>query len=79
MDAVQHEKIFLPFFTTKPHGTGLGMAIVKKIMDLHGGEIEIDSVPGHGTTVRLIIPRATAGSPVVAPTGGDHEASHSHR
>jgi PAS domain S-box-containing protein len=73
------EKMFLPFFTTKPNGTGLGLAIVKKIMDLHGGEIEIDSVPGHGTTVRLIIPRATAGSPVVAPTGGDHEASHSHR
>ena len=42
------EKIFLPFFTTKPTGTGLGMAIVKKIMDLHNGEIEIDSLPGAG-------------------------------
>ena len=52
------EKLFLPFFTTKPTGTGLGMAIVKKIMDLHGGEIEIDSAPGHGTTVRLVIPHA---------------------
>ena len=52
------EKIFLPFYTTKPTGTGLGMAIVKKIMDLHGGEIEIDSVPGRGTTIRLVIPRS---------------------
>jgi signal transduction histidine kinase len=58
------EKIFLPFYTTKPTGTGLGMAIVKKIMDLHGGEIEIDSAPGRGTTVRLVIPRATVAAPV---------------
>jgi PAS domain S-box-containing protein len=79
MDASQREKIFLPFFTTKPHGTGLGMAIVKKIMDLHGGEIEIDSAPGHGTTVRLIIPRAAPALPVAITTGGSHEASHSHR
>jgi PAS domain S-box-containing protein len=56
IDPEQRDKIFLPFFTTKPTGTGLGMAIVKKIMDLHSGEIEIDSRPGHGTTVRLIIP-----------------------
>jgi PAS domain S-box-containing protein len=49
-------KIFQPFFTTKPTGTGLGLVIVKKIMDLHGGDIEIDSVPGRGTSVRLVIP-----------------------
>jgi two-component system sensor histidine kinase HydH len=60
------EKIFLPFYTTKPTGTGLGMAIVKKIMDLHGGEIEIDSAPGRGTTVRLVIPRAMVAAPVGA-------------
>ena len=52
------EKIFLPFYTTKPTGTGLGMAIVKKLMDLHGGEIDIDSAPGRGTTVRLLLPPA---------------------
>ena len=52
------EKIFLPFYTTKPTGTGLGLAIVKKVMDLHGGEIEIDSAPGRGTTIRLVIPRS---------------------
>jgi PAS domain S-box-containing protein len=70
------EKLFLPFFTTKPTGTGLGMAIVRKIMDLHGGEIEIESQPGRGTTVRLIIPGVAP-----APTTDEvsHEASHSHR
>ncbi len=52
------EKVFLPFYTTKPTGTGLGLAIVKKIMDLHGGEIEVESTPGLGTTVRLVIPRS---------------------
>ena len=64
MELEHREKIFLPFYTTKPTGTGLGMAIVKKIMDLHGGEIEIDSAPGRGTTVRLVIPRATVAAPV---------------
>ncbi len=56
MASEHRDKIFLPFFTTKPTGTGLGMAIVKKIMDLHGGEIEVDSTPGEGTVVRLVIP-----------------------
>jgi PAS domain S-box-containing protein len=64
MAAESREKVFLPFYTTKPTGTGLGMAIVKKIMDLHGGEIEIDSAPGRGTVVRLVIPRATVAAPV---------------
>jgi PAS domain S-box-containing protein len=62
------DKLFLPFFTTKTTGTGLGLAIVKKIMDLHGGEIEIDSAPGRGTTVRLVIPHARLAEP--APLGG---------
>jgi signal transduction histidine kinase len=43
------------------------MPIVKKLMDLHGGEIEIDSVPGRGTIVRLILP--TAGRPAPAEIG----------
>jgi len=50
------EKIFLPFFTTKPSGTGLGMAIVKKIVDLHGGDVGVESAPGRGTRVRISLP-----------------------
>ena len=39
-------------------GTGLGMSIVKEILDIHGGRIEIESAPGHGTAVTLWLPRA---------------------
>jgi signal transduction histidine kinase/CRP-like cAMP-binding protein len=54
-------KIFEPFITYgKKHGTGLGMAIVKKIIDDHKGTIEIDSVLGKGTSVRLFLPLAAA-------------------
>jgi signal transduction histidine kinase len=60
MPVEARDKVFLPFFTTKPTGTGLGLVIVKKIMDLHGGQIEIDSMPGGGTSVRLVIPTGTA-------------------
>jgi two-component system sensor histidine kinase PilS (NtrC family) len=59
------DRIFLPFFTTKPSGTGLGMSIVKKIVDLHGGDIAVESEPGRGTRVRLslpALPAATAGA-----------------
>jgi K+-sensing histidine kinase KdpD len=52
-------KVFEPFVTHgKKHGTGLGMAIVKKIVDDHNGKIEIDSKLGSGTTVRIRIPIA---------------------
>lgn len=44
------------FFTTKPAGTGLGMAIARSVIDLHGGELTIVSVPGHGTRVRIRLP-----------------------
>jgi K+-sensing histidine kinase KdpD len=50
-------RIFEPFVTFgKKHGTGLGMAIVKKVIDDHGGRIEIDSEIGKGTTMRIAIP-----------------------
>jgi PAS domain S-box-containing protein len=59
--AVDHrDKIFLPFFTTKPSGTGLGMSIVKKIIDLHGGDVIVDSALGFGTRVRISLPTGGA-------------------
>ncbi|HXG37921.1 MAG TPA: ATP-binding protein [Bacteroidota bacterium] len=51
------KRIFEPFVTYgKKHGTGLGMAIVKKVVDDHKGKIEIDSEMGKGTTIRFFIP-----------------------
>lgn len=50
------EKIFTPFFTTKPKGSGLGMAISLKIIKEHGGHLRIDSTPGKGTSVSVYLP-----------------------
>jgi PAS domain S-box-containing protein len=61
ISAEDREKIFLPFFTTKPAGTGLGMSIVKKIVDLHGGDVLVASVPRIGTRVRISLPVVAAG------------------
>ncbi len=55
--AAEHrERIFDPFFTTKQSGVGLGLSIVSKIMDDHGGSIRIESVPGTGARFRLFFP-----------------------
>ncbi|MBV9082996.1 MAG: hypothetical protein JOZ62_09990 [Acidobacteriaceae bacterium] len=54
----QHlENIFNPFFTTKPNGVGLGLAIVSKIVDEHHGRINVFSEPGVGTTVEVTLPK----------------------
>lgn len=50
-------KIFEPFVTHgKSHGTGLGMAIAKSVVDAHDGKISVASIPGHGTTVDIRLP-----------------------
>jgi len=49
-------KIFEPFFSTKPKGTGLGLAIVHQIVESHGGDIEVESREGQGTTFRITLP-----------------------
>ena len=52
-----------PFFTTRPSGTGLGLSIVQRIMEAHGGAVKLDSHPGEGTTVTLLIPTGRSPSP----------------
>ena len=59
MSAAVRERIFEPFFSTKPAGTGLGMAIARRIIERHKGSIDIESEEGLGTTVTLILPQAS--------------------
>jgi two-component system NtrC family sensor kinase len=49
------DKLFEPFFTTKKSGTGLGLAIAYGIMERHKGELKVESVPGQGTTIAVIL------------------------
>ncbi|HIE65100.1 MAG: ATP-binding protein [Nitrospira sp.] len=50
------DKIFLPFFTTKEKGTGVGLSLVHKIILSHGGHLSVGSMEGKGTTFRVILP-----------------------
>jgi signal transduction histidine kinase len=52
--------VFDPFFTTKPSGTGLGLSICHELVQAHGGEIQVDSEEGRGTSVRITIPAVHA-------------------
>jgi signal transduction histidine kinase len=52
-------RIFDLYFTTKDDGTGLGLSMVYRIVQLHDGEIEVESTPGRGTTFRVLLPRAS--------------------
>lgn len=54
-------RIFDLYFTTKEHGTGLGLSMVYRIVQMHDGEIDVESTPGRGTTFRVLLPRATDG------------------
>jgi signal transduction histidine kinase len=60
-------RVFEPFFTTKATGTGLGLAVVKSIVDSHGGEIGLESPSRGGTTLSIILPFATESSEAHAP------------
>ena len=51
-------KIFDLYFTTKDHGTGIGLSMVYRIVQLHDGEVEVESTQGRGTTFRVLLPKA---------------------
>jgi signal transduction histidine kinase len=66
------ERIFSPFFTTKPQGTGLGLSIVRKVVDAHDGIIDATSAPGRGTTFRVTLPVVPAPAYLRESTHGTH-------
>jgi two-component system NtrC family sensor kinase len=53
-------RIFDLYFTTKDHGTGIGLSMVFRIVQLHDGEIEVQSTLGRGTTFRVLLPAAAS-------------------
>jgi len=77
MDATDRERYFQPFSGSFDRGTGLGAAIVYRLVEEHGGKIQLDSTPGQGTEVTISLPRRCTGSnretepePRVSAAGG---------
>jgi signal transduction histidine kinase len=50
------DKIFMPFYTKKAEGLGIGLSIVQKVAMAHGGTVDVESKKGHGSTFRLFLP-----------------------
>ncbi|HET6718469.1 MAG TPA: ATP-binding protein [Rhodocyclaceae bacterium] len=59
IEAAALARVFDPFYTTRPvgQGTGLGLTVARDIVQVHGGQIELDSTPGQGTRVSVMIPQ----------------------
>lgn len=60
--AEQISHIFDPFYSTRPGGTGLGLATCFSIIQKHAGFIDVESTPGKGATFRILIPVAKSGN-----------------
>ncbi len=68
-------KIFNPFYTSKANGTGLGMAVARKVVEAHRGTIEVHSHPGQGTEFEISLPLSDGVRERVAPAGDGEQPS----
>ncbi len=59
-DEEQIDRLFAPFYTTKPGGLGMGLSIIRSIIDRHGGRIWAEANPEHGATFHFTLPRQTS-------------------
>ena len=80
IEAKDAAKIFDPYYraqfsdTTTRRGAGLGLTLVQQIVTSHGGRVELESVPGNGSTFRLMFPRGLSGAPHEVPALRTREA-----
>jgi signal transduction histidine kinase len=66
MDRAALDRAFEPYFSTKAVGTGLGLTIAKRNVELHHGTVSVASAPGEGTTVTLTLPLGETGLPAAS-------------
>ena len=64
------EKVFEPYWTTKPNGSGLGLLLVFKIIREHGGDISVHSLPGTGARFDITLPLPQKERPLLIFKGG---------
>lgn len=66
-------RLFQPYFTTKRHGTGLGLCVTRKLVAAHGGQVEVDSRLGEGTVFRVRLPLPPRRHPGLLPVAARSE------
>jgi signal transduction histidine kinase len=71
------DRIFEPFFSSRPEGTGLGLPIARRIAQAHGGDLSVESRGGTGTTVTVRLPRGRSAISGPRPDAGNESTGPS--